>query len=286
MAILSLGKLGSREMSISSDLDLILIYDAPEDHLSDGSRPLPASTYYNRLLRRIMSGLGARPGQRQIYEIDMRLRPSGNAGPLATSVEAFVRYHAESAWTWEKMALTRARVSAGPKALASRLEGIIRRILCEQRDPDALRRDVADMRVRMDGEFHTENVWSVKHHRGGLVDIEFMAQYLALRHAHETPDVLRGNTGETLRGLERANALGPADAAQLRRAWEFWTRLQALQRVIKDDADADDIPARLRPLFADLGEVTEFQDLEAWMEELARGTKRIYDKLLGAEAVA
>ena len=286
MAILSLGKLGSREMSISSDLDLILIYDAPEDRLSDGSRPLPASTYYNRLLRRIMSGLGARPGQRQIYEIDMRLRPSGNAGPLATSVEAFMRYHAESAWTWEKMALTRARVSAGPKGLASRLEEIIRRILCEQRDPDALRRDVADMRIRMDGEFHTENIWSVKHYRGGLVDIEFIAQYLALMHAHETPDVLRGNTGETLRRLERANALGPEDAAQLLKAWEFWTRLQALQRVIKDDAGADDIPTRLQPLFAELGEVGEFRDLEGRMQELAHGAKLIYDKLLGAEAMA
>ena len=285
MAILSLGKLGSREMSISSDLDLILIYDAPEDHLSDGSRPLPASTYYNRLLRRIMSGLGARPGQRQIYEIDMRLRPSGNAGPLATSVEAFVRYHEESAWTWEKMALTRARVSAGPTALASRLEEVIRRILREQRDPDALRRDVADMRVRMDGEFHTDNIWSVKHHRGGLVDIEFIAQYLALRHAHETPDVLRGNTGESLRCLKRAKVLSPGDAAQLLRSWEFWTRLQALQRVIKDDAGAEDIPARLRPLFAELGEVRDFGDLEGRMEELAQGTKVIYDRLLGPTAM-
>ena len=281
MAILSLGKLGSREMSITSDLDLILIYDAPEDAVSDGERPLPATSYYNRLLRRLLAGLGARPGQRQIYEIDMRLRPSGNAGPLATSVDAFIRYHRDSAWTWEKMALTRARVSAGPLDISCRLEEIIRNTLCETRDPDALRTDVADMRVRMDGEFHTENIWSVKHHRGGLVDIEFIAQYLALLHASPSPEVLRGNTGETLRSLEACGALRAEDALQLVESWEFWTRLQALQRVIKDDAGAEDIPTGIRPLFQRLAGVTEFGDVEGRMAEMANDTKAIYDRLLG-----
>ena len=281
MAILSLGKLGSREMSITSDLDLILIYDAPEDVVSDGERPLPASTYCNRLLRRLLSGLGARPGQRQIYEIDMRLRPSGNAGPLATSLEAFVRYHVESAWTWEKMALTRARVSAGPPGIAHRLEGTIRRILSEERDADSLRGDVADMRLRMDKEFHTDNIWSVKHHRGGLVDIEFIAQHLALRHAFQTPSVLCGNTGETLRSLGVAGLIGEEDAARLVEAWEFWTRLQALQRVIKDDASASDIPVRLQPLFANLAGIADFSGLEGKMAEIAGETAAIYNRLLG-----
>ncbi len=284
MAILSLGKLGSREMSITSDLDLILIYDAPEDAASDGERPLPATVYYNRLLRRLLSGLGARPGQRQIYEIDMRLRPSGNAGPLATGVDAFVRYHRESAWTWEKMALTRARVSAGPPEITDRLVEIVRSTLCESRDPECLRKDVADMRVRMDGEFHTENIWSVKHHRGGLVDIEFIAQYLALLHASSSPDVLQGNTGETLRSLEACGALEAEDARQLIDSWEFWTRLQALQRVIKDDAGAEDIPARTRPLFNELAGVEEYGELEGRMLEIANGTKAIYDRLLGQES--
>ena len=283
-AILSLGKLGSREMSISSDLDLILIYDAPDDSRSDGARPLPASTYFNRLLRRLMSGIGARPGQRQIYEIDMRLRPSGNAGPLATSLAAFTRYHRESSWTWEKMALTRARVSAGTEGLAGRLEAEIGAILCTARDADTLRRDVADMRQRMDREFHTDNIWSVKHLRGGLVDIEFIAQYLALGEASRDPAVLRRNTGQTLRALGASGALQPEDADTLVTAWEFWTRLQALQRVVREDAGAADIPTRLRPLLAEFGGVAGFDELPGQMREIAARVRAIHDRLLPAPA--
>ncbi len=283
-AILSLGKLGSREMSITSDLDLILIYDAPANSASDGPRPLPASNYYNRLLRRLLSGLGARPGQRQIYEIDMRLRPSGNAGPLATSAEAFVRYHAESAWTWEKMALTRARVSAGTPQIRRRLEGIVRDVLRAPRDPEELRRDVADMRIRMDREFHTDDVWSVKHLRGGLVDIEFVVQYLVLKHAARSPEILRRNTGETLRALERAGALAERDANLLVEAWEFWTRIQAMQRVIRENVAGEEVPPRMRPLFAGLGNVDAFEELSGRMAETAERTKGIYDRIVGAEA--
>ena len=128
----------------------------------------------------------------------MRLRPSGKAGPIAVSASTFARYQRDEAWVWEQMALTRARVVAGPPALAHEIDCIIRSVLTRPRDADALVVEVADMRARMASELTSRSIWEVKHHRGGLVDIEFIAQYLQLLHAHAAPDVLSTNTREAL----------------------------------------------------------------------------------------
>src|SRR5262249_7855669 len=126
MVVVALGKLGSREMTPTSDLDLILIYDCAEDaEQSDGQRPLAAPAYYARLTQRYINALTALTSEGALYEVDMRLRPSGTSGPLATSLAAFRRYHDEDAWTWEQMALTRARVIAGPRPLADQVTGLI-----------------------------------------------------------------------------------------------------------------------------------------------------------------
>ena len=280
-AILALGRLGSREMSLTSDLDLVLVYDAPEGASSDGPRPLAAPAYFNRLLRRLLSGLGAQPGQRCIYEIDMRLRPSGNSGPLATSLESYEKYQKQSAWTWERMALTRARVIAGPAKIAAKLEEIIRETLSRGQDPEELRRDVADMRLRMDKEFHTDDVWSIKHHRGGLVDIEFMAQYLVLREFPRAPGVVLGDARRAFDSIARLGALPAAKAERLIDAWRLWTRIQGCQRLIRDDAAAEDIPTGLRPLFAEMAGVESFAEVEPRMVEAAQFVRRAYADLLG-----
>ena len=122
LAVLGMGKLGSREMSATSDLDLIFVYDIPPGlEASDGRQPLPPTQYYTRLSAKIVTALTAHTNEGALYEVDMRLRPSGRAGPLANSLEGFESYHAQSAWTWEHMALTRARVIHGPPGLAERL---------------------------------------------------------------------------------------------------------------------------------------------------------------------
>ena len=126
MAVLALGKLGSREMTPTSDLDLVFVYDTAEGaEMSDGARPLSASAYYARLAQRYINALTALTSEGALYEVDMRLRPSGTAGPLAASLAAFRRYHDEDAWTWEHMALTRARVVAGPPALAEAIAATV-----------------------------------------------------------------------------------------------------------------------------------------------------------------
>ena len=134
----------------------------------------------------------------------MRLRPSGKSGPVATSLPAFIAYQNGEAWTWEHMALTRARVVSGPEALRQAIEATIREVLRRPRDRAKTAEAVRDMRRRIDQEKGSKNAWELKYVRGGLIDIEFIAQYLQLVHAHERPDILDQSTigalGEAARG--------------------------------------------------------------------------------------
>ncbi|MHA1566865.1 MAG: bifunctional [glutamine synthetase] adenylyltransferase/[glutamine synthetase]-adenylyl-L-tyrosine phosphorylase, partial [Alphaproteobacteria bacterium] len=150
LAVVALGKLGSRELTATSDLDLVLLYDLPDSNaISDGDKPLPAQVYYQRLGQRLITALTAMTGEGKLYEVDMRLRPSGNKGPLAVSLEGFEQYQLKSAWTWEHQALTRARVVFGEPRMRAQIAAIIRDVLCQQRDNDELLVAVDDMRTRM-----------------------------------------------------------------------------------------------------------------------------------------
>ncbi|MBT7486411.1 MAG: bifunctional [glutamine synthetase] adenylyltransferase/[glutamine synthetase]-adenylyl-L-tyrosine phosphorylase, partial [Rhodospirillales bacterium] len=183
MVVLALGKLGGREMTSTSDLDMIFVYKAPADaKSSDGPKPLVLTQYFARLSQRVINSITAQTSEGRLFEVDMRLRPSGNAGPIASSLQAFVQYHNDLSWTWEHMAMTRARVIAGPPDLRREVESVIAEVLTRPRDGSKLLADVASMRSRMDDEHHTENPLAIKHLRGGLVDIEFISQYLQLRH--------------------------------------------------------------------------------------------------------
>ncbi len=232
MAVIALGKLGGRELTFGSDLDLMFVYDAPAlDAPSDGAQKLVASQYFARLGQRFIGALESPTAEGRLYQVDMRLRPSGNAGPIATSFEAFVRYQAEAAWTWEHMALTRARVVCGPPNLARRIAETIRATLARARDPDRLVWDVADMRARMERELTRPDPWEVKHLRGGLVDVEFVVQYLLLRHGSDRPELLEVNTARALDGLAAAGLIGAGDADELAGALHLWHNLQGILRL-------------------------------------------------------
>ena len=191
LAVVGFGKLGSREMSVGSDLDLLFVYDVPAGvDQSDGPKPLTPGQYYARLCQRFIGAVTAPTGEGKLYEIDMRLRPAGSAGPIATSLEAFTKYQQTDAWTWEHQALTRARVVCAEGNLDERVERVIRQVLTRRRDPERLAREIVDMRERMRREHGTADIWSVKHLRGGLVDVEFIAQFIQLRDGADDPDVL------------------------------------------------------------------------------------------------
>jgi glutamate-ammonia-ligase adenylyltransferase len=216
-------------MSLASDLDLILIYDAPDDSAgSEGARPLPASTYYARLAQRLIGAITAPTGEGRLYDVDMRLRPSGEAGPIATNLAGFLRYQRESAWTWEHMALTRARPVAGDPTLRERLAACIAAVLQIPRDARRLAADVADMRRRIAEQHPRPSPWDLRHRRGGLVDLEFAVQYLVLRDAARMPEMPRGNTAEIIAALGAAGALPPRAAQELAEALRVLRHVQAL----------------------------------------------------------
>lgn len=232
MCIIGLGKAGSRDMTATSDLDLVFIYDVPEGTTgSNGDRSLGVAQYYSRLSQRFINALTAPTGEGMLYEVDMRLRPSGNAGPIASSLEAFIRYHEESAWTWEHMALTRARIICGNEELSQKVEKTIQNILCGQRDEDKLVYDVSDMRKRMDKEHHTDVVWEIKQYRGGIVDIDFMAQYLQLKFAPSHKGILQANTIDVLHKARELEIVDETMANDLISAIELWNIIQGYLRL-------------------------------------------------------
>ena len=285
-AVLGLGKLGSKELTIGSDLDLIFVYHADERARSDGDKPIAAEVYYARLGQRLVSALTAKTSEGVLYEIDTRLRPSGNLGPVACPIESFERYQMESAQTWEHQALTRCRVIAGPKALTERIEAAIHRALTMDRDADKLARDVRSMRERIFKEHGSDDSWNLKHAAGGLVEAEFLAQYLQLRHGFEHPTLL---SPETTLVFERAAGLciRSADSRLLIRSVQLYRRLQALLRLsLGETIDPKSAPkgliealirtASIDPEIARPG--LDIEQLSATLSVLQRDVAELFDR--------
>ncbi len=288
MAVIALGKLGSREMTPTSDLDLILIYDCAEDaEQSDGPRPLPAAAYYARLTQRYINALTAPTSEGALYEVDMRLRPSGTSGPLATSLAAFRRYHDEDAWTWEQMALSRARIIAGPQPLADRMTGMIADVLKRLRDPAKLVLEVDDMRRRIADEHRDPPLWHVKHLRGGLVDIEFIVQYLQLRDAATKPALLEVNTLAALKKLLAGGSLAPDAADDLIGALAIWRDVQSLLKLTAEEPfDEDAATPALKALLAAGADAPDFGALKEMMRAAAQRAFARYSAIIAQPAAA
>jgi glutamate-ammonia-ligase adenylyltransferase len=232
--VIGMGRLGSREMTLASDLDLILIYDVPPgSEISDGPHPLPVASYYARLSQRLIGAITAPTAEGRLYEVDMRLRPSGASGPIASSLAGFTRYQRESAWTWEHMALTRARPVAGDMALRTRIADAIGLVLASKRDPNRLLLDVADMRRRIANENPRPSRWDLRNRRGGLTDLEFIVQYLVLREAASSPQLLRRGTEQALCALADAEVLPEPAGRDLLGALTLLRNVQALLTLLR-----------------------------------------------------
>ena len=248
LSILALGKLGSREMTIGADLDLIAVYEAPEDAAqSDGERPLAPSDYFTRLTQRLITALTALTPEGRLYEIDTRLRPSGNKGPLAVSLPAFTRYQETEAWTWEHMALTRARAVTGPEPLRRRIETALRRIIARPRDAESILRDVADMRQRIAAEHPPLGPWDLKYRPGGFIDIEFTAQAHQLIAGAARQGRVETDTAAALTALAAEGRLPEDAAAALVDTLRLWRRLLAFMRLVSPGRfEAATMPDALR----------------------------------------
>ena len=276
LAVLAMGKLGAREMTVASDLDLIFIYETAEGaEQSDGPKPLAASQYFARQAQRYINALSALTPEGQLYEIDMRLRPSGNAGPIATPLAGWRRYYERESWTWEQMALSRVRVVAGDPDFHARIETAIGEILTAPRDPDKLLVDVAEMRARIARENPAPTLWSVKFLRGGLTDLEFLSQYLMLRHAQAHPEVLDGSTQAAFAKLARAGLIGANLARRLIEATLLVRQVQGMLRLTAGPAfDAD---SGTEGLQASLARAAGMDDFTALRGALAASAQEVHE---------
>jgi [glutamine synthetase] adenylyltransferase / [glutamine synthetase]-adenylyl-L-tyrosine phosphorylase len=229
IVVVALGKFGGREMTALSDLDLMVIYDikgaASE---STGGKPIYASEWHARLTQRLVTALTAPTQRGTLYEVDLRLRPSGGKGPVAGTLDAFAAYHATDSETWERMALTRARIVAGDPVFGREVMTAIATAACRPTAQDRLRRDIKEMRALVAKEKPAKGRFDLKLTPGGLVDIEFAAQFLQLSHGSAYPQVLCANTGAAIRQLMAARLLAPAAGESLLEAWRLQSALAQL----------------------------------------------------------
>jgi [glutamine synthetase] adenylyltransferase / [glutamine synthetase]-adenylyl-L-tyrosine phosphorylase len=283
-AVLALGKLGGREMTASSDLDLILVYEFDPAHPeSDGERRLHGGQYFARLTQRLVNAMTAQTNYGKLYDVDMRLRPSGRSGPVATSFAAFESYQRTEAWTWEHMALTRARVVSAPPEFAQRLGEAIRAVLCSERNSAMIAADVREMRHAIAMEKPESVRWDLKYAAGGLIDLEFIAQYLQLVHAATPPEILDTSTARVFENAARLGVLDLEDSEVLRPATRLYHDLtQVLRLCLPGPFDPKTAGAGLLRLLARAADVPDFATLEAHVAETQARVRRCFEKLVGS----
>lgn len=248
--VLGMGSVGTEVLTSRSDLDLIVIYDAHGADASDGRRPLAARTFYSKLTQALITALSAPTAEGRLYEVDMRLRPSGQAGPVATSLQAYEIYQKEEAWVWEHMALTRARVLAGPEALAKSVSEVRAKILARGRDEDTVRRETREMRVRLAQAQKGTSRWVVKAGAGGAQDIDLFCQGAALVCGSANPSL-----AAQIACAEELGWCSHSEGASIYTARTlYWNVSQALRLIDKDGKDPDQMsPAAQRLLLHDTG---------------------------------
>ncbi|MEZ5782022.1 MAG: bifunctional [glutamine synthetase] adenylyltransferase/[glutamine synthetase]-adenylyl-L-tyrosine phosphorylase [Rhizobiaceae bacterium] len=280
VAVLGMGKLGSRELTAGSDVDLILLYDHDVDaDESDGPKPLAPSHYYARLTQRLIAAVSAPTAEGTLYELDLRLRPSGNKGPVATHIEAFRKYQREEAWTWEQMALTRARPVAGDQTLARAIDAEIVAVFEKKRQFSKIAQDAVEMRALIEEEKPPKDFWDIKLTPGGLIDLEFIAQVARLTGKLEnmTPTT---STAQTLRNLAPSFASDQV-RSDLVDAYSLYLALtQMIRLCLIGPFDRDDVPKGLADLLLRVADLPDFSVLEAHLQETSQTVREHFDRLL------
>ena len=235
--VIAYGKFGGIEMGYGSDLDLVFLHDcdALDAESVGGSRPINNGAYYGRLAQRLINWLVAQTSAGRAYEVDMQLRPSGNSGLLVTSLKGFAEYQKNSAWTWEHQALTRARVVAGDDALAQAFATVRSEVLMRPREDQKLKQEIVEMRAKMRANLDksTATHWDVKQGEGGMIEVEFIAQYLVLRDAHKNAAIVEwSDNWRQLDALEQAGSIKAEQKQALievYRSYRAWAHVRGLQ---------------------------------------------------------
>jgi glutamate-ammonia-ligase adenylyltransferase len=283
LAVLGMGRLGSREMTATSDLDLVVLYDFdPEATESDGGRPLAPTTYFTRLTQRLISALTVPTRKGTLYEVDMRLRPSGNKGPAATQFKGFVDYQRTEAETWEHMALVRARPIAGDASLRADIDAAVAEVLARPRDERKVFVDALQMRRLIAQEKGESKPWDLKLAAGGLVDLEFLSQVLVLTRSAGKPAIAVRNTGAILDAATAEGLIEPNDGEVLRGAYALMRDVFQWQRLtMSGDFDPKSAGAALKRRLAGAAGLPDFKVLESHLTETRGKVRAIFEKMLG-----
>lgn len=282
LAVVGYGKAGSREITATSDLDLVILYSADPDAISDGDKPLMASEYFVKLTQRLIAALAAPMRNGILYEVDLRLRPSGKKGPVAVSLEGFVDYQASEAEIWEHMALSRARGLAGDADLLGKVKLALAQIVSQRREPVGIRKAVAEMRGLMASEKTGRNAFDVKDWPGGLVDCEFIAQTLTLIHAVDHPGLIGLGTGEVLAEAAKLALLDAGEAEAITEGWRLQSRLsQALRLFIVEVFDEKASSPVFRRRLASLLDYPDFNHLKADLLNAQVRIRDAFTRLIG-----
>ena len=234
LAVIGMGKLGGGDLNYHSDLDIIFVYD--HQGTTDGDKQISNHEYFAKLAQKVISILTLQTREGYVYKIDTRLRPSGNAGPLVTSLDSFLEYHRKEAQIWERQALTKARVVLGDLLLASQLEEVIRQTVYGTSIDDDGRREIHRLRMRMENELakETADSFNIKTGRGGMVDVEFAVQFLLLKYGCSYPELRTTSTVEALKEISTLGLLKEGDAETLLTGYKFLRKLENRLRIIHD----------------------------------------------------
>jgi len=280
-AVIALGKCGSGEMTASSDLDLMVVYGGHAEGAASEGKGWWAETFYGRFVQRLVSALSAPTAEGALYEVDLKLRPFGSQGAVAVSVAAFADYYSREAETWEHLALTRARVVwASGDEFSGEVHSLIEAALRQKRDRVKTARDTIDMRKLMEKERPASNFWDAKLAPGGLVDIEFVAQYLQIVHAADGGP-LKVHTGKALAALAEQGLADPAQMQILINAWTLQQDVvQLLKVALSGDVDLAGEPAGFRALLARAGGVRDVRGLTAKVRKLRTAARGAFEDIL------
>ena len=286
LCVLGFGKLGGEILTRGSDLDLVFVYRADNELLSNGDRKISASTYYSRLCQRLITALSAQTGHGQLYEIDVRLRPMGSSGPLVSDFSRLEHYYKKEAWVWELMALTRARVVAGSKALTGKIEVLIRNVLCQAYGLENLRSEILAMRRKVWRERPPAGLWDIKYSRGGLFDLDFLVQYLQLQNGGQEPYALDPNTLKFFAKLSKVGHLDRSILTELSESLEFFVQVQSLSRIcLTDVLDEESAPSGLRDVLVRNCRAVDFNALRDKLRAHQISTHGHFVRLIGEYTV-
>jgi glutamate-ammonia-ligase adenylyltransferase len=282
-AVVAIGRLGARELTSNSDLDLLLLYDY-HGHaaMSDGPQSLPASQYYVRLAQRLIAALSANFGEGPLFAVDFRLRPWGRKGPIATRIASLRDYFAAEAWTFEAMALTRARVVAASPGFDAEAETALRAAIVAVGERANVRADAAAMRRMVQREKASRRVFDIKCVAGGLMDIDFVVHALALEHVAAFDGVPMHDMSIAIRTLAAIGALSRADAAVLGSAHGLYqTVIQHLRIVLPAPHNARAMPDAFAALLARASGCADIGELERRLRAAQRAVRQVFERVLG-----